>query len=704
MSDQMDLFSYVESIDRDPVTNTTCVVIDGKCKNVTWEELFDEEKYDQLSCVTYVTSAGFLNKAVGNFRKLKLIIGIEKPDVKKAIAESMSIRMNKEGAKFFEELPDDGKQRLIDREWEIRFSKTQYVIHSKFYLLSNSKTGDTRVIFGSANLTNTAFNNAIKQYEDIMVFDNNPLFDTYAKRFDCIYSATEDYVPQDVITKYKEGKFISLANFTPEERTEDLIKTLERENIIPVCNETILDYIQEAQAENEKEVTQTKATYEVITTVGKKRKGDKSGNFTLKTAQELEAAKGKIIDILFRHTKSESNLQRFSMTFNDSDKKQYVIYPKNAENEEIRPPEVFDRQATNEEIKCSIENLLQFINAYKKFVAESETDDENLSRIFEILLYAFISAYIFKLRQENSDSKADIPIMLVIAGRASSGKSNLLAYIDRILSGRQLLKEQHYIQYKQIDKDFGDLFRTDNTYPLLVDEVAQKFFNSSAASKGEELIKYLSNTLDSKHPVMICTTNTGAFSIPPQVARRIYFLKVDTCFDERKKLEANEYYSEVMANANNILFRDFCSRMSEKILANESLYGANKFDYLHVAREIFKEYFAIANIKVPAYFPNEIYKDYDSRGRNMWRTLFVQARDRFTYSPKKGDKEATLTVALKDLTNGVKDTQVYMNYLKQEILVEEAGLYVVLRSDAFCDWIHVKRVTKLNNLWAKSKL
>lgn len=118
-------------------------------------------------------------------------------------------------------------------------------------------------------------------------------------------------------------------------------------------------------------------------------------------------------------------------------------------------------------------------------------------------------------------------------------------------------------------------------------------------------------------------------------------------------------------------------------MASESLYGGSKFDFLHVAREIFKEYFSVAKIKAPTYFPNDIYKDYDSRGRNMWKTLFMKARDRFAYSSKRGDKEATLTVASKDLTNGVKDTQVYMNYLKQEILVEEAGLYVVLRSDAF---------------------
>lgn len=695
MDNQINLFSYAEALSNDPITNTTCVVLNGVCTDISWRELFDRKKYDSLTCVTYVSSAGFFTKSVGGFQNIRLIIGIEKADVRKAIAESINSRVMKEGTKFFEELPEDSKKRLMDRNIEIRFSKTEFIIHSKFYLLFNSVTGENRVIFGSANLTHTAFDNAIKQYEDIMVFDNCPLFDIYMKRFEHIYSSTEDYVPAETIEKYREGKMLSMMDMTPEERTDELIEILRKENIVPVCNEEILKYVQEAQSESEKENIETKATFEVIASVGKKKRGDKSGTYTLKTNQELETAKARIVDILFRHTKSEMNLQRFSMTFNETDKKQYLVFQKN-EGEVTRAPEVFDKEASKEEIADAINNLTKFLMAYKKFVSENDDDGENLSRIYEIILYAFVSAYIFKLRQETSGSKADIPIMLVIGGRAESGKSNLLAYIDRILSGRQLEKEQHYIQYKHIEKrdTVGDLFMTDNTYPLLVDEVPTVFFNSKSSNKGEELIKYLSNTLDGKHPVMICTTNTGGFNIPAQVARRIYFIKVDTCFDGKYKGEANAYYDEVMAEAGNLLFRDFCFRMGEIIKANEALFPDGNFDYLYIAREIFREYYKQAEIAVPDYFPRELYRDYESRGRNMWKTLYIQTKEHFSYEPKKGDREATLTVNLKDLTTGNKDTQVYMNYLRQDILVEEAGVYVVLRANAFCDWIGVKRISK----------
>lgn len=695
MDGQISLTDFIEEKEKDPVTNSTCVIIDGECKNVDWRDLFDGEKYDTLSCVTYVSSVDFFLKATKSFKNIKIIIGIDKEDVRRAIAENIRANANDDGEKFFEKLSESDKRRLIDKDIVVRYSKVDAVIHSKIYLLENAVTGDNRVIIGSANLTNTAFECKINQFEEVMVCDNDPIFDIYKRRYDYLYAQTEDYVPRNVIENYKNGKFISMADLTPEERTDELIKTFKEKNIVPVCNERILDIVQQVQAEEEKENAEVRATFEVITSLGKKKKGDKSGKYEMKALNEITAVKGKIIDILYKHTKTEMEFNRFSLTFNDADKKQYIIY--NQTENSKRAPELLDRMASAEEIKHSLQNLTSFIGAYGRFVSNPDDSNENLSRIFEIILYSFASAYVFKLRQETIGNKADIPIILVIGGRASSGKSNMLAYIDRILSGRKLSYDQHYFQYKLVDKGgrLADLYSSENTYPLLVDEVPTAFFNSKAASKGEELIKYLSNTLDSKHPVMICTTNTTAFNIPAQVARRIYFLKVDACFDDTKKNEANKYYDSVMNDASNLLFRDYCYRIGERIKEGEGLFGEKNSDYLGVTRQIFEEYFKMTQMDLPEYFPMDLYKDYESRGREMWRTLYDQAQDSFKHKKSKDMKEATLTVNLKDLvTQNKTDTQLYMNYLRQDIFIEDAGVYVVLREKQFYEWIGVKRKRK----------
>ncbi len=60
----------------------------------------------------------------------------------------------------------------------------------------------------------------------------------------------------------------------------------------------------------------------------------------------------------------------------------------------------------------------------------------------------------------------------------------------------------------------------------------------------------------------------------------------------------------------------------------------------------------------------------------------------------QGRGEPTYTINIKDLVPGNKDTQTYINYIRPDILIEEAGLYVVLRADLFCEWIGVKKRKK----------
>ena len=105
----------------------------------------------------------------------------------------------------------------------------------------------------------------------------------------------------------------------------------------------------------------------------------------------------------------------------------------------------------------------------------------------------------------------------------------------------------------------------------------------------------------------------------------------------------------------------------------------------------------MAEIDLPDYFPKDLYKDYETRGISMWKTLFRQDRNSFTYTAPSKEKEATLTVNIKDLTNGQRDAQVYLNYLREDILVEEAGMYVVLKAKPFYEWIGEGRADRLRN-------
>ncbi len=696
MEGQLDLLSYMG---KDPIQNPCCVVLNGKCEDITWEELFDASSYDSLQCVTYVSSASFFEKSVMGFSHATIVIGIEKGDIKKGLNESIRTRIQSDGDKMFSALSDDAKSKIVDQSLSIRYSVANTIIHSKLYLLSNSSTGKNRVIVGSANLTESAFSNSIHQYEDVLVFDDSEYYGLYQRRFNAILEKTSDYIPEDTVKKYKEGQLIDVADFTPEEKTEKILEALAESNVIPLINEGVYQQVQEIQDREQKELSEAKASFELIALSSKKSR--KTGGYVIKTAKELEEAKPKIIDILFKGTKREFELARFALNFNEADKKQYHIFVDEEGIQGGRKAERYDRQAADDEVKHSIENLCRFISAYKDFVSSPDPDQENQSHVFETILYAFTAAYIFLLRKEaTSNRRDDIPIMLIIGGRASSGKSSLLAYIDALLSGRHLQREDHYYQYEKLAKRnaLENLFMSENTYPLLVDEVAPGFFNSRSSGKGEALIKYLANTLDGKHPAMICTTNTDTFNIPAQVARRIYYLQVDACFDDNQKAQATAYYEDVMREADNLLFRDFCYRMGEKAAHHEDLFGGGDFDYLYCAREIFRDYYRIAGMDVPDYMPKKLFRDYANRGREMWKVLFQQDQASFTYNEKGKTGKPELVVNLKEITAGSRDVNVYMNYLRQDLLVEAAGIYTILRADGFFEWIGVR------NPWRKKTI
>ena len=63
MDGQFTLDQFIEAREKNPVTNSTCIVINGECKNVDWKELFDSSKYDSLAYMNYLRQDIFIEDA-----------------------------------------------------------------------------------------------------------------------------------------------------------------------------------------------------------------------------------------------------------------------------------------------------------------------------------------------------------------------------------------------------------------------------------------------------------------------------------------------------------------------------------------------------------------------------------------------------------------------------------------------------------------
>ena len=679
---QIDLSVFIE---KNAVENYCHVVINGKSVDKVYSDLFDYEKYNQMYAATYVSSPQFFSKIAEDFDKVQIVLGIDKEEVNEAFAEGTSEIILNKGVEFFKSMNKRAKDMVVENNLDIRYADIGTIIHSKLYLLDNDKTGAKRVIIGSANLTESAFSSKISQYEEVMVFDDNKIYETYLQRFRVLQNKAVDYIPKKIIKQYKEEQVIFVDN---EEKLDLIIDRLTEKNTKLLITDELITSIDKANSKHESKQTEYKITTQILSHSTK----TKNKKLVLKSSSELNKLKPNIKNLIFKTTKPAEELNRYCLNYNGSEKKIFKI----VQDDEFEKKAIsFDEECNTEEIKQTLILIEKFIEAYKKFTIENE-DNTNLSKVFEVILYSFISVFIFMIREQygidvgKAEKREDVPIFMVIGGRAYAGKSNLLSFVSKLLSGEQA---NHYLHYKDIDKTnvIESLFYEENIFPIFVDEVEPKFFKSKANSKGEALIKNLANSLDSIHPTLICTTNTKTFDVPAQVLRRVYYIQIDKTFDESKKNEADLYYIEIMDNINNKLFKDFCYRVSNRIKEGEHLYY-DSVDWLKLARNVFKEYYSEVERELPPYFPENPFDDYKERGRIMWKTLFNEKPDIFTYNTEKDE----LAVNFENMDRNSKSS--YLNYLLNGCVKEDSGIFLLVNAKIFFDWIDVDNPFKIRGL------
>lgn len=645
------------------------VVKDNEVKDMELEELFDATKFTRIRAVSFVASPKFFFKMTKDFEDIQLIFGIEDGHVAGSFITGLQALLAiDERINLFQSLPVEVQERIRAKCYQVRYSKKNDPIHSKIYLLDGKD--ETRVMLGSANFTEQAFSQR-KQYEELLVFDNSPLFDLYEQRFKEIYEETVDFVPE----KYKHnfiGEPINIAD--PDQLFDALMEEVTSGKVLTEFTEAQIEELTEASQQANSNTEQLESVKQLIEVITKKDR--KTGNHIILPPAQLDKKNITIKSKLSRLNKRTEEVDtRGFIEYNDSN---HLLYKK-ADEENMF---LFSKGAPKEELRKQLKLIHAFIDAYKTYTVQSSTDTQ--TRIFEAILYAFMSAHIWKIRdhyvlEEGRESvRRNIPLFLVLAGRTSSGKTSALEFINLLLGNTQ-----SYLSYEQISKKnmIVDLFYTSNVSPILVDEVDSKFFTSTAADKGERLIKDVTNNLDSKHPVFICTTNTTNFDATAQVISRIYYLQIDNTFDKQKQAESSKYLGDIMSEVSSTLYQDFTERLADRIKHHEMFYTAE--DYLFIAREIFKEYHAECELELPKWFSTQKFDDYNERGKKIWHELFISNKEAFDVR-----NDNTVYVRSEVLGKRTKrEREEIINYLPPESILED-NTVLILNKEIFMSFIN----------------
>lgn len=688
-------------------------------------QIFDTVKFNRLEGTTFSTSTPFLSRLIAAFDFVELIVGISNREYQENIHNSISLETAKNqiietvyeqsGQRLFRDTNPENREKIMNGQAILWAPTLGITIHSKFYLMWNEETGRNRVVIGSANLSTQAFSNKVRQFEEVLVFDDSPYFEIYKKRFEELKPFVTEHIPNSIKKEYEQRghpTIFNLSDKTVGAITADAL-ALQIDQAIALGNSHLIDvnlpemmessklsYLKELEEKKERE----RGIYEIIPKIIGRQ--DKKAIFKKKNPEALRKIIGQIVvhksDSEHEVLLSRPKLARMDEGAELGNYEGHII--KLEKEGDVESAIAYSEFATKEQIKESLHNIHEMMQSYQDNLQECKEKD--LSRVYEAILYTFTSPFISHIRARLG-SVEDVPIFCFLGGAAGSGKTSLLRYLCR------LTNEQHdkpFIDYpdlkgndKRVAKNnLEDLFREDNVYPIMLDEMEEKFF--SDREFGEKVIVEASNTIQKKgdkYPTLIGTTNSKTFSMEDRAGRRSYYLKINTPFDKQKKAQSLEAYNRILTAANTDLFKDFICRYYQLIVERpQEIVGfhdnGKQFDFMKGTREIFIGYYEMIGESLPNYFPDNRYDDLDEKKKQLWQDLFC-----FYWNDEKmfqyNAKEEKISFAPNHLNEGnfVKygptTSRAYLDSLPSTVGEQVENSYnIVIDAQSLFKWLEIE--------------
>lgn len=722
--------------------------------------IFDSEKYDIFKGVTFSIDQKFAEKYLSNFKETTVVVGIQDSDVQerglsleqkqiKQLVDNTKVLSSGLPIKMFENFSRSIQDRILEDSYQLRIplSKT---IHTKMYLLKNSESGDTRLIIGSANLSNQAFSNTTPQLELLEIRDNSELFSEYENYFDTeIISVTVDFFGNSVRKKakskaQKEETDVTIT-FTPKEfgelkvnRISEQFDQIKESVSSGKIEQTVIDELKEEakivdvrSKELKQEFDDVDLAVRITTAAVNVRTGNGKADVKLHENSEVKKRVSNLLrdNLLAKKVKADVLprdllISRPAIRTDSNSGLSLGIKEGESKAEDGSVVENFKyhkigKKLDDEGIKKSVLLIDSIMKNYKEFVPNYTSDYGK--RVIEAIAFAFTSPFLSEIRQNTSlNSEAlDIPLFAVIGGTGGSGKSKLLNIINRMLGLNDMTEPTTYSELvvddsvqknsKTITQLKYWMLEEDNVAPLLIDELPDKFFDA----KGVQFIKDVANISGKQPhltPAFICTTNASDMVAKEEaITRRMYYLLNDRKFDDQYRDISTEKYNELFNETTDELFQDFVLRFSE-ILSDDNTewkyYNHGKVDFLKNTRTIFEEYFKIAGFEtLPDYFPEERVDDTNKTNITMWKRLYTAMPELFKKISDDETNQDIYILKLSDLDHNFqkdnmyskekKPSSVYSEALDNRVLAStrtKADLFIEFYVNQFHDWIGIPEV------------
>jgi hypothetical protein len=402
----------------------------------------------------------------------------------------------------------------------------KYIAHAKLYLLSNPD-GRTRVIIGSANLSEIAFSG--NQPETLVRFDDDEeAWHHYNRMFDEIRDAASDEIP------------------LPKDRISNAEIEISETPVLANGSSTL---IIEAPSPGEVELTapvQVMRIEKVLAVLGPR----------------LSAAIPPIRNGRQRITpeiKKEISRIRLVKSAEEADNRYLSLDRTN--RSALLSGKRFPLEWDKESVRTDATLLLNYFKNYE------EAFEGNVARLqrdyFTLMAWLYFSPFICDMRSLALLQDSDViryPSFAIIFGKSNCGKTSL---VDTLMTS--MFGSAHTVDKQSfIKSNLRGLQQGYKRFPVVFDDIGRRAFNLH----GRDMIKDEMLPLVTEHPGFILSMNAEPQSFPDEVVKRSMMIYTTTALpphNEELRQRLQGRIQEMRRGLTGHLYRRYLSEVMDRL-------------------------------------------------------------------------------------------------------------------------------------------
>lgn len=613
-----------------------------------WMDLFSG--FDELFAITYSSSTGFICQLVDMFKYSEIIFGNE--DVMSySLQEVMAFQL-----KTIEKLRDDLSKtkvnliKMVETEALRLFVAKKKLSHEKIYLL-RSHDGRKRTVFGSANLSHSAFSGY--QRENIGYIDGDRAFDWYYSSFESFKEDCSDNISSKSLIYADADQH---ADEIPVCRTASIKKMVTIEPVRTLSEE--VKFVSDVKLLSEKFKPHMP-------------RQDKKGRIFL-SPEEVKVIRRKIVDSNIQEKELRGEHPQFVI---EVDRKSVTL---NGHNLDLNP--------SSEAISNDVRLFLDYMSGYDRFHGDVKSMQ---ARYYEFANWFFVTPFMAIMRNmavKNNHNLLPYPVFGLLYGQSKAGKTSFLETLLKMMIGQKPKMQAPDFTRSSIE----GLKRNIQGAPIIVDDLTQTRFNQHAIEtiKNDEF--GVSESLLS-YPAVVISANEDVKAVAPEVIRRTVICRVQAGLTNTEVMKSS-IVRRVQRNIGTAFYREYLRRMLEVIpllleeLKDEELTAAP--DILKVSSEIICDILSEYNDeKIPEYIRNLTLDDYFSErvtgayARKTIQNSWMVNRKSFVINPK--------TNQLRYNTGQTWEVDRILKELPEDLRAIKSREWIIMDLDKACDFFDV---------------